>query len=79
MVHRSGQIHKSWAEVAATFTNAQVLNEFANNEGLLVTPPNSITFLTGIGAVMTYGLLRAGSEQTGPASNLTLVFVAARR
>jgi hypothetical protein len=35
-----------------TFTNAQVLNEFANNEGLLVTPPNSITFLTGIGAIM---------------------------
>ena len=35
-----------------TFGNALVLNEFANNEGLLISPPNSITFLSGIGAVM---------------------------
>jgi hypothetical protein len=35
-----------------TFTNALVLNEFSNNEGLLVTPPNSITFLSGSGAIM---------------------------
>jgi len=35
-----------------TFTNAYVLNAVANNEGLLVTPPNSITFLSGSGAIM---------------------------
>jgi hypothetical protein len=34
------------------FTNAFVLNEFSNNEGLLVTLPNSITFLSGSGAIM---------------------------
>lgn len=34
------------------FANAVVLNEFSNNEGDLISPPNSITFLTGIGAVM---------------------------
>ncbi len=35
-----------------TFANAYVLNEFTENEGLLVTPPNSITFLSGVGAIM---------------------------
>jgi hypothetical protein len=35
-----------------TFANAYVLNEFANNEGLLISPPNSITFLSGSGAIM---------------------------
>ena len=34
------------------FTNAYVLNEYANNEGLLVSAPNSITFLSGSGAIM---------------------------
>jgi hypothetical protein len=35
-----------------TFTNAYVLNEYDNNEGELVTPPNSITFLSGSGSIM---------------------------
>lgn len=35
-----------------TFANAVVLNAVENNEGLLVTPPNTITFLSGVGAVM---------------------------
>ena len=35
-----------------TFTNAYVLNEYSNNEGELVTPPNSITFLSGSGSIM---------------------------
>jgi hypothetical protein len=35
-----------------TFSNALVLNEFMNNEGLLVSPPNSITFLSGTGSIM---------------------------
>jgi hypothetical protein len=35
-----------------TFANAYVLNEYSNNEGLLATPPNSITFLSGSGAIM---------------------------
>ena len=35
-----------------TFANAYVLNEFTENEGLLVTPPNSITFLSGSGSIM---------------------------
>jgi hypothetical protein len=35
-----------------TFANADVLNEDINNEGLLVTAPNSITFLSGSGAIM---------------------------
>lgn len=35
-----------------TWSNADVLNEYQNNEGKLISPPNSITFLTNIGAVM---------------------------
>ena len=35
-----------------TFTNALVLDENINNEALLITPPNSITFLGGGGAIM---------------------------
>ena len=34
------------------FSNANVLNEYANNEGLLVPGPNSITFLSGSGSIM---------------------------
>src|ERR1700733_549394 len=35
-----------------TFTNALVLNADENNEGLLVTPPNTIPFTSGTGAIM---------------------------
>ena len=35
-----------------SFSNAYVLNEFTENEGLLITPPNSITFLSGTGSVL---------------------------
>jgi hypothetical protein len=35
-----------------TFANAFVLNEYSNNEGLLVSGPNSITFLSGSGSIM---------------------------
>jgi hypothetical protein len=35
-----------------TFTNAYVLNEYSENEGDLITPPNSITFLSGSGSIM---------------------------
>ena len=34
------------------FHNAEVLNEFQNNEANLITPPNSITFFGGGGALM---------------------------
>jgi hypothetical protein len=34
------------------FGNAEVLNEYENDEGLLVSGPNSITFMTVAGAVM---------------------------
>jgi hypothetical protein len=35
-----------------SFANAEVLDENLNNEQLLITPPNSITFLSGGGAIM---------------------------
>jgi hypothetical protein len=35
-----------------TFANAYVLNAVENNEGLLITNPNTITFLSGTGAIM---------------------------
>jgi hypothetical protein len=39
-------------DFGVTFAHAFVLNEFSNNEGLLVTPPNSISFFPGPGAIM---------------------------
>ncbi len=53
-----------------TFTNALVLNEFTNNEGLLISPPNSITFLTGTGAIMDV----AGGFTTGFSFNYSAPF-----
>jgi len=40
-----------------TFTDALAINEFAENEGLLVTPPNSIAFLSGMEACDAQGRL----------------------
>ena len=35
-----------------TFTNAYILNEYENTEGLLISPSTSITLLNGSGAIL---------------------------